>query len=1247
MATRIQLRRGNANSWLSSNPILSSGEIGIETDTNLIKIGDSSNTWANLAYFSPSIGSTSNLAEGANLYFTNTRARAAFTQGTGIVIAANGLISSTALGGVTSVNGANGNVQLFYSSNTEPVTNTTGTFWYKPDEGNIFIKVNDGVANIWLEIDTPFFSTTSNTTDIAEGANLYFTNSRSVAALTSGYGINIDANGLITSLGLGGGGTGNITAVAGVTSGAVSNVQLANAISSTGLLTTANVIESGNLYFTNTRSVSALSAGYGIEVAANGRLTATIASAAIGNVTGVAGVNTGNVSNAQISSALALQNVTVNNLTVTQSVVGSLSLTGSLTTAANLSVAGNATITGNLSTNNFTTNSLSVGNITVTGNIVPTVNEAFSLGTPSFKFKDLFLSGSTIVLGETKLQSDPAGGFSISSLNVEQTGSITFSTAANAALVTEVITSNVLTVDSITSNTWGSLYTANVVETSDNLYFTNTRAISALTAGRGIEVEANGLITSLYNIESIAGVANGVVSNIQIAFAIQDTALLNTANIIEGGNLYYTNARVAANVATLGYAPNAYVNTRLLTKANVSDLTPLATNSHVTAVVNLLQTTKANNEDVTNLTTGNIPENETNLYFTNTRVVYALYTDDSLILDANGRLIANVAAVGGGTITSVAGVNFGGVSNVQLASALTDRTVSLANLTVTETATINSLRVTGDMSVTGTTTFINTTEVAINDKNLVLANGAASSGVANGAGISISGAYANLTYYSGPDRFNFNRYVDVQGNTILTNANTTTHISEGTNLYFTNTRAVYALTSGNGIDLNSNGLIQVRTANIGAIASACTTPATASLSTTVVANAFSIGSYVGGNPNIFVFAGQTLAFNLVGMTSHPFSIQNTTGSNLLSGLTHVSTNGVIDSTANVQGQTSGRLFFTPSFADVGNVYSYRSLTNANVRGNIIIVHPKLTAGTGINIAANGLITSTALGGVTGDVVSVNGSNGIIELYYTSNTAPNANTLGTLWYKPDQGNIYFYVNDGSSNVWLEIDQGGGAGGAVDSVNGETGAVVLTTANIAESGNLYFTNTRAISSLTSGSGISIAANGLITSTGVSGVSSVNAKTGTVNLITDDIPEGSNVYYSNARVQSYLGNISGNLVPSVDEVYSLGSANLKWLNLFLSGNTIILGNTKIESSGDGSLSIKSTDPNVTTYVTFSSNGYVSTSTGSFGSTASTFPSGDLGELGLALEFDAFGTLLTDINIFDCMNPPRITNLEDLGEL
>jgi hypothetical protein len=51
VATRIQLRRGNATSWTEFNPILSSGEVGIESDTNLIKIGNGSDNWDELPYF--------------------------------------------------------------------------------------------------------------------------------------------------------------------------------------------------------------------------------------------------------------------------------------------------------------------------------------------------------------------------------------------------------------------------------------------------------------------------------------------------------------------------------------------------------------------------------------------------------------------------------------------------------------------------------------------------------------------------------------------------------------------------------------------------------------------------------------------------------------------------------------------------------------------------------------------------------------------------------------------------------------------------------------------------------------------------------------------------------------------------------------------------------------------------------------------------------------------------------------------
>jgi hypothetical protein len=51
MVTKVQLRRDVAATWTSINPVLSSGEIGIETDTNKFKIGNGTSTWTSLSYF--------------------------------------------------------------------------------------------------------------------------------------------------------------------------------------------------------------------------------------------------------------------------------------------------------------------------------------------------------------------------------------------------------------------------------------------------------------------------------------------------------------------------------------------------------------------------------------------------------------------------------------------------------------------------------------------------------------------------------------------------------------------------------------------------------------------------------------------------------------------------------------------------------------------------------------------------------------------------------------------------------------------------------------------------------------------------------------------------------------------------------------------------------------------------------------------------------------------------------------------
>ena len=48
--TRIQLKHGLAASWTEKNPVLLAGEIGIETDTLKMKVGDGTSNWKALGY---------------------------------------------------------------------------------------------------------------------------------------------------------------------------------------------------------------------------------------------------------------------------------------------------------------------------------------------------------------------------------------------------------------------------------------------------------------------------------------------------------------------------------------------------------------------------------------------------------------------------------------------------------------------------------------------------------------------------------------------------------------------------------------------------------------------------------------------------------------------------------------------------------------------------------------------------------------------------------------------------------------------------------------------------------------------------------------------------------------------------------------------------------------------------------------------------------------------------------------------
>jgi len=71
MASRIQIRRDTEANWTSANPTLAQGEMGIETDTLKIKIGDGTTVWTSLAYYTTAGGVSLLLDQDPAQTFTN------------------------------------------------------------------------------------------------------------------------------------------------------------------------------------------------------------------------------------------------------------------------------------------------------------------------------------------------------------------------------------------------------------------------------------------------------------------------------------------------------------------------------------------------------------------------------------------------------------------------------------------------------------------------------------------------------------------------------------------------------------------------------------------------------------------------------------------------------------------------------------------------------------------------------------------------------------------------------------------------------------------------------------------------------------------------------------------------------------------------------------------------------------------------------------------------------------------------
>ena len=192
--------------------------------------------------------------------------------------------------------------------------------------------------------------------------------------------------------------------------------------------------------------------------------------------------------------------------------------------------------------------------------------------------------------------------------------------------------------------------------------------------------------------------------------------------------------------------------------------------------------------------------------------------------------------------------------------------------------------------------------------------------------------------------------------------------------------------------------------------------------------------------------------------------QVTATGNITSG--NVLTGGVVSATANI---TGGNILTGGIVSATGNVTGGGVVTtgpSGNISGANVISATTFTATgnvTGGNILTVGLVSAT--GNVFGNAIRSDNycyANGVpipTGIVYTAATSPPAGPdVGDQWYNTSSDVLYEFINDGTSNYWVDTTSPAFAGGVVANVaiSGTLVPVANVTYDIGSS-TVYFRNT----------------------------------------------------------------------------------------------------------------------------------------------------------------------------------------------